>query len=188
MVRRMTRWWTCNDMSVRQSCAIHLTTMPISRQEHAAVWFRFDKFWFFLLLSRLLTRSWQVSGQTLVEGIWLVAVSQSRWFLNCNHSRVITMIIIAIAVSQTRLRYNVDNVDGRQWLPDELHITWPSICQVLDRYLPGTCQVLARYMPGTCHVPARHFLGTCHILDMSWPRKVGAVQLPSWLVSREGEQ
>lgn len=142
MVRRMTRWWTCNDMSVRQSCAIHLTTMPISRQEHAAVWFRFDKFWFFLLLSRLLTRSWQVSGQTLVEGIWLVAVSQSRWFLNCNHSRVITMIIIAIAVSQTRLRYNVDNVDGRQWLP----MSCTSLGQVFDRCLPGTCQVLARYL------------------------------------------
>ena len=136
---------------------------------------QFDKFWFFLLLSRLLTRSWQVSGQTLVEGIWLVAVSQSRWFLNCNHSRVITMIIIAIAVSQTRLRYNVDNVDGRQWLPNELHITWPRICQVLAWYLPSTCQVLSRY-----------FLGTCQILDMSWRSKVIGVHLPSWLVSRQG--
>ena len=102
----------------------------------------FDKFWFFLLLSRLLTRSWQVSGQTLVEGIWLVVVSQSRWFLICNHSRVITMIIIAIAVSQTRLRYNVDNVDGRQWLP----MSCTSLGQVFDRCLPGTCQVLARYL------------------------------------------
>ena len=125
----------------------------------------FDKFWFFLLLSRLLTRSWQVSGQTLVEGIWLVAVSQSRWFLNCNHSRVITIIIIAIAVSQTRLRYNVDNVDGRQWLP----MSCTSLGQVFDRCLPGTCQVLARYLAKlTCTSATTRLIGQEPRLSKSW--------------------
>ena len=127
--------WACGSLAqyIWQQCPYHGRSMQRCD---------FDKFWFFLLLSRLLTRSWQVSGQTLVEGIWLVVVSQSRWFLNCNHSRVITMIIIAIAVSQTRLRYNVDNVDGRQWLP----MSCTSLGQVFDRCLPGTCQVLARYL------------------------------------------
>ena len=95
-------------------------------------------------------------------------------------------MIIAIAVSQMRLRYNVD---GRQWLQNELHITWPSTCQVhglvlvrylsgLDRHLPGTdsylsCtwqvlgQVLDRYLTGTCQALVRHFLGTCHVLDQA---------------------
>jgi len=72
-------------------------------------------------------------------------------------------MIIAIAVSQTRLRYNVDGRQVTMAAKSAAHYFaryLPSICQVLAKYLPVTCQVLARYLPGTGHEIARYSPGT----------------------------
>jgi len=50
----------------------------------------------------------------------------------------------------------------------------------LAKYLSGTFQVLVRYLTDTCQVLAMYLPGFFrNVLDMSWPSKVDAVQLPS---------
>ena len=146
--------WACFTICLLWDDA-HITTWA------HRVWFRtvgFDKmiFWFSLFCLRVIWLGWvgwQVSGHwTLVEGIGVgLVLSQSQWF---SISMAITRewsqwLYVAIAVSQTRLRYNVD--DGWQWLQNQLHTSWPGICQLLVRHRAWNCQVLVKYLSGSGH-------------------------------------